>query len=109
MITKKQYDEAIKTVNLYVRQLESMSNNAKGYTAETKLSEVSMSKRLNNSLEVIAVNIVGYDNRHNFGEVTLSQIANERKKDFYMLRNFGHKSMAELEGILLNAGLKFNY
>ena len=110
MITKKDYLNALQIVKAYKLQLEaelSDINSVLEDILDLKLSDCNLSNRakffLIKWLETkVDVNI----NQHNLREYTLRYFITVRKRELFMLRNCGAKTVKEILDFFLSINIK---
>jgi DNA-directed RNA polymerase alpha subunit len=108
MVSKEDYLKALSIVNRYLNENPSELEMPRyKYTKETKIFDVINSVRLLNCLKVFLYDI----RRKQVCEISsfqlpISYFENVSRKEILGTRNFGAKSIAELEEILFEAGVK---
>ena len=102
MITEGQYLDALYLVRNYMKQVTKEMNSAKvevGLSSNPifnkKMVDISSSVRLLNCLKCNNIDTIG-------------DLVRIERSEFFKFRNFGMRSMRELEQILEDNGLEFN-
>jgi len=106
MITESEYLIALKIVRKYNQQItEEIAEAVKiGSTKLDDLRDIEIPMRIQYTLR----NNIAVKLKKRFGDVTLGDICQFHKNELRTIRNFGGKSLMELEYILESRGLKLN-
>ncbi len=120
LITKEEFLSALEIVNAYRRQVteqfEEMREELKikdfsllALNEDTLMSDTGLSTRARNALWCYALNhipeVKGLDWTWNKCEVTIGHFKNIKKSELVKFRNFGKKSLTEIEKVLFEAGI----